>query len=370
MKIAVLASLLKAISPISTGGTEAFAHILTEGLVKEGIDVTLFATSDSETNAKLESLCSSKQTFDIHEGPIAVNMPYEILQASAVVRRSNEFDIIHNNYWHYYSLSSFTPFSACPVITTVHNNFWHKPTLKEILITTHRKGKDIVVFASHAAQKLVENHVDSEVIHHGVDTQAFSFSQTSKEYALWFSRLVPAKGIKHAMDAAHIGNFPLVVAGSPPTKPVNIEFIDTHVKPYFSDTITYAGIPTEDERRALYQNAKVFLFPTLGEEQFGLVMIEAMSCGTPVIGYNRGAVSEIIEDGVTGFIIDPDDVQRPGKGSWIIKKQGLEGLVEAVRRIGEIDRKTCRERVEKHFSRDQMISEYLSLYERVHQRTD
>ena len=105
--------------------------------------------------------------------------------------------------------------------------------------------------------------------------------------------------------------------------------------------------------------------PINWEEPFGLVMAEAMSCGTPVIAYNRGSVPELIEDGVTGFIIDPDDSPRPGKGTWAIKKQGEEGLIEGLRRIGEIKRSDCRKRVEEMFSIEKMTENYVSLYEKI-----
>lgn len=365
MKVAVVASLQKVISPISAGGTEVFSHILTEGLVKKGIDVSLFATSDSNTSATLESVCSAVMTGDKKEGPIATHELYELLQARNVIQRSEEFDVIHNNYWRYYSLSSFSSFSKCPIITTVHNNFWNYPSLRESLFKTHRKGKDVVVFLSKGAQQLAGDGVDSVVINNGINIEAFPYSSTCDESFLWFSRLVPAKGIKPAIDAARQGNFPLIVAGSPPLKPDNKAYIDEHVMPYFSDTIKYVGTPDEEKRISLYQKAKALLFPVLGEEQFPLVVLEAMSCGTPVIAYNRGAISEQIIDGVTGFIVDPDGFPRPRAGSWVVKKQGIEGLVEAMQRISEIKRSACRAHVETYFSQDRMIDQYISLYKRI-----
>jgi glycosyltransferase involved in cell wall biosynthesis len=365
MKVAILASLLRPISPESNGGTEAFAHILTEGLVQKGADVTLFATSDSKTDAKLVSVCSSTQTNGVSEGTIATNVLYEMFQSRNVIQQSKDFDVIHNNYFHFYNLTNFAAFTDRPIITTMHNHFWESPGIKEILVKTHRKGKDVVVFASRAAQKLAENLVDTEVIYHGIDISAFPFSAQTEDYVLWFSRLVPDKGIKPAMDAALAGNFPLVVAGGLPVRPEHKKFVDEQVMPFFSDTIKYAGVPDEEQRLSLYQHAKALLFPTALDEQFGLVLAEAMACGTPVIGYNRGAVSEVIKDGVTGFVIDPDDTPRPGKGSWVIKKQGVEGLIEAVNRFGEIDRSACRAHIEKNFSRKRMVEEYMKLYERV-----
>lgn len=365
MKVAVAASLLRPVAPTSSGGTEVFAHTLTEGLVKQGHDVTLFATSDSQTSAKLSSVCSSQQTTAVFEGPVAGNVIFETLQARNIIQQSKQFDVIHNNYWFFFTITNLSVFSNCPIITTIHNNFWYYPNHKEILEKTHRKGKDMVVFLSKAAQQLAGDTIDSVVINNGIDVTAFPFSAESEEYVLWFSRLVPDKGIKDAMDAAHLGGFPMVVAGSPPIQPKNKLYIDEQVMPYFTDIIKYVGTPDQSTRTSLYQSAKALLFPTQLEEQFGLVLVEAMSCGTPVIAYNRGAIPEVVADGVTGFIIDPDDTLRPGKGSWTIKRQGVSGLIEAVKRIGEIDRAACRTHVEKNFTRAQMIEKYRALYEQV-----
>lgn len=356
---------MKPISPDATGGTEVFTSLLTEKLVEAQHEVTLFATSDSQTKAHLTSVCSSHQTSGVFEGSVAGNIPFELLQAKMAIERSSDFDLIHNNYWAFYAFASFAGFTDRPVITTVHNGFWQQPNLKESLVATHKKGKDLVVFLSQQAQAKVSGLVDSVVIPNGIDTSLFPFSPTSEDYILWFSRMDPNKGIKLAIDAARSGNFQLILAGSPPNKPENITYIDEHVRPFFSDTIRYVGVPTPEQKQKLYQNAKALLLPVLIEEQFGLVLVEAMSSGTPVIVYNRGAVSEVVKDGETGFIIDPDDEPRPNKGSWIIKQQGIAGIHEAVSRIGEIDRAACRRHVENNFSLKLMVSRYISLYESV-----
>jgi glycosyltransferase involved in cell wall biosynthesis len=365
MRIAIAASLLKSITVESTGGTEAFAHILTEGLVNKGHDVTLFATSDSKTKAKLVSVTSSVQITGKYEGNMELLAPYQQMQASNIIKQSKEFDIIHNNYFRFYQVSLLAPFTDVPILTTMHNHFWHMPNLRRILTNSQRKGIDMVVFSSKASQSMVNNAFDSTVIYHGIDTTPFPFSSTSQDYVLFFSRLIPAKGIKDAIDAALMGHFPLHIAGGAAVLPDDIEFIEKNVTPYYSKKIVYIGSPDEAERAKLYQNARVLLFPTQLEEQFGFVAVEAMACGTPVIAYNRGAVSEVIEDGVTGFIIDPDDVPRPGKGSWIIKKQGIAGIIEAVQRINEIDRVACRARVEKYFTQERMVGNYIALYKRM-----
>jgi glycosyltransferase involved in cell wall biosynthesis len=365
MRVAVAASLLKSISPESTGGTEAFAHILTEGLVAKNLDVTLFATSDSQTKATLSSVASSLQTTGIYEGNIETRIPYQLLQIRDILSKSEKFDIIHNNYFHFFLLTTFSSFTQTPVITTMHNHYWQYPNLKHILSTTLQRDKDVVVFASKAAQKPADGLFPSEVIYHGIDIAPFPFSEKADDYVCFFSRVVPTKGIKDAIDAARNGNFKLKIAGGQAVSPEDKAFVAEHVTPYFSDSIQSIGSPNEAERLKLYQNAKALLFPTHIDEQFGLVAAEAMACGTPVIAYNRGAVAEVVKDGVTGFIIDPEDGLGTTKGSWVIKKRGVEGLIEAYKRIEEIDRAACRAHVEKHFTSERMIVEYIALYKRV-----
>lgn len=365
MRIAIAASLLKAITPQSTGGTEAFAHILTEGLVNKDVAVTLFATSDSKTKASLVSVASSEQITGKYEGNMELLAPYQEMQARNIILSQQNFDLIHNNYFRFYQVSLLAPFTDLPIVTTMHNHFWHYPHLRKILTSTQRKGKDMVVFASKAAQKLAKNDFDSTVIYHGIDLSPYPFTSESDDFALFFSRLIPAKGIKDAMDAARLGNFNLKVAGGKAVLPDDVSFIEEHVNPYFSKSIAYIGTPADSERSWLYSHAKVLLFPTHLEEQFGFVAVEAMACGTPVVMYNHGAASEVVKDGVTGFIIDPDEEDRVGKGSWIIKQTGVAGLIEAYSRIGEIDRAKCRSHVQQYFTQERMIEEYIALYQQI-----
>jgi glycosyltransferase involved in cell wall biosynthesis len=365
MRIAVAASLLKPISAESTGGTEAFAHILSEGLLAKGEDVTLFATSDSKTNAKLESIIGSENTTGVYEGSVEIRLAYQTLQIADILKKSSEFDIIHNNYFHFFQLTSMSGFSQCPIVTSMHNHYWQFPNLKSILSKTVRKDKDVVVFASKAAQRYAGDLFNNEIIYHGIDVNAFEYSPESQDYFLYLGRIVESKGIGDAVKAAKQGGFNLKISGGSAVIPKEIEFVKENIEPLFSEKIQNLGVTTESERNELYRGAKALIFPTHIEEQFGLVAAEAMASGTPVIAYNLGALSEVVEDGVSGFIIDPDDSERPGKGSWIIKKQGVEGILEAVGRINEINREACRKRVEEHFTVEKMVDNYIDLYNRL-----
>ena len=144
------------------------------------------------------------------------------------------------------------------------------------------------------------------------------------------------------------------------------DFYNTKVAPYIDGkNIVSRGFFEGNKKSDFIRKGKAFLFPLRWDEPFGLTMIEAMACGTPVIAYNHGSVSEIVRDGLTGFIVDPDDEDRPGKGTWVIKKQGIEGLIEAVRRIGEIDRKACRKHIEDNFTVEKMVDGYEKVYHKI-----
>jgi glycosyltransferase involved in cell wall biosynthesis len=202
------------------------------------------------------------------------------------------------------------------------------------------------------------------VVYNGIDISAYDFNRESGEYLLFVGRYMPEKGVKDAIDAALATNTQTILAGSKEYRalPYFKEYIEPAEK---SGVIRDIGFVTGKKKSGLFGSAKALLFPIHWEEPFGMVMTEAMACGTPVIAYNRGSVSEIVHDGVTGFIIDEDDAERPNKGNWVIKKQGVEGLVEAIQRIGEIDRAKCRERVEEAFTVAHMVSGYEAVYKKI-----
>jgi len=179
-------------------------------------------------------------------------------------------------------------------------------------------------------------------------------------------RLVPQKGVEDAIKTCIITNERLSIGSQFPGPYEVSPYYRTSVVPFLDDPkIEKIGMVTTRRRAELLGRAKGLLFPIKWEEPFGLVMIEAMACGTPVIAYNRGSVSEIVKDGVTGFIIDSDNENRPGRGNWVIKKQGIEGLVEAIKRIGEIDRAACKKHVEKHFTVEKMVTSYEEVYQKI-----
>lgn len=368
MKIGIAGILNKPIVKNSAGGTETFTFGLVEELVKRQHDVTLFATSDSVTNARLESVCSSTQSQGPKEAGVAPLISYHLLQSREIVLKSQEFDIVHNNYFDSYLFTAFSNWLSCPLITTVHNNFWQFPSLRSVLEKTHRKGKDGLVFVSHKAKELAGEPSDAYVIHNGIDFDSYEFNKNGGDALLWLSRIVENKGAREAVEVARGTHMPLVLSGYEPISKEHKIYYDTYIKPYLSSAITSVGGANSLEKKMkLYGNAKAFLFPILWEEPFGLVMLEAMSCGTPVIAYAQGAIPEVIVDGKTGFIVNRSNEDI--RGDWIIKKTGIEGLSEAVERIYLMNnadyltmRWEARQHVENNFGLTRIVDEYEKLY--------
>lgn len=355
MRIAILGTVHKPISKDSTGGTEVFAYHLVEELVQLEQEVTLFATSDSQTSAKLVSVCSSKETSEVaaHQ---SLFLPYQLLLARKAVVIADQFDIFHNNFFETFLFTAFLPFVNKPVVHTNHHDFFHDQRWKKFFSQSSENENDFYVFVSENQRRAADNISRAMVIHNGINHHAFPFNDQPGDYFLWFGRIAKKKGVKDAVLAARKAGVKLIVGGVI-DKPIHQRFFDEEVKPLVSDNIKTIIRPiAHDEKVRLYQGAKALLVPISWEEPFGLTMIEAMSCGTPVIGYHRAAVPEIVEDGKTGFVVEP----------------GVEGLVEAIREIEKLEvdklkemRKNCRKRVEEKFTRRKMAIKYLNLYKKL-----
>jgi len=367
MKIAVAGILNKPIVPNASGGTESFVYQLVEGLVAKKHEVTLFATSDSQTSAKLVSVCSSLDTVGMNEGGIETRIPYHLMQSAEIIKRSDEFDVIHNNYFDSFFLTPFNCWSSAPIISTVHNDFWQFPHLHTIMSSLHRKGYDANVFVSLRARELAGVSEDASVIHNGVSPSEYPLFTAKDDNLLWLSRIVENKGPREAVEAATVTKRPLRLIGFMPKLPKHLAYYDAFIKPFLSEKITVEETLTLAEKVVAYQRAKAFLFPIQWEEPFGLVMIEAMSCGTPVIAFARGAVPEIVEDGVSGFIVNAsaDDI----RGKWVTSATGQAGMHEAIERLYSLPPEqykamclAARLRVEQNFTIDRLVSQYEQLY--------
>lgn len=371
LKIALLAALKRPINPQTTVSRNRIILELAVGLVKKGHHVSLFGTADSHIPGVeiIEVVPKGLVELPPTENPFYTDTAYITHAIMKLLNEQERFDIIHNHmYPEFLPLIGSNLFEK-PLVTTVHSQV--TPELKMALSDTY--GSSVLVSISESARKALD--LNSRLVYNGIDTDFFIPSSTSeKAYLLFVGRMSKAKkdgkfmdpkGVSSAIEVAQNSGENLKIVGNIEDK----KFFDELVAPHLSEKIELVGEVsseqnlTREQILALHQNAKAFLFPINWEEPFGLVMAEAMACGTPVIAYNRGSVSEILRDGLTGFIVDPPDQQ--GEGKWIIKQKGMDGLIEAVKRIGEIDRAACRKHVEDNFSDQKMVEGYEKIYQEI-----
>ncbi len=258
----------------------------------------------------------------------------------------------------------YTQYIRQPKIHTFHDPLF--PSYGHIFSSVQTVASNNFVTISNAQRRGLPDLSYIATVYNGIAIDDYPHQETSvTQHLLFLGRIMPQKGPHNAVLVAKQMSMPLVLAGKYVASAK--EFLDTAVIPFVDgEMIRHVGVVEMKEKIALIQHACCLLFPIEWEEPFGLVLIEAMVCGTPVVAYNRGSVPEIVKDGVTGFIVDPDESgDWANKGSWVIKKTGIEGLVEAVKRIGEIDRKACRKHVEQHFTVEKMVDGYEQVYKKI-----
>lgn len=340
-------------------GIKAVARDLTLGLIAAGHEVTVFAPDKSSFDGvKIEfsgpSLADQGSSLMDSRSP-ELQKKY----AESIASKLSGFDIVHSHIEHV--LLPFIEQIKSPVVSTIHGAGFQDRE-KEVFIK-YPDGT-FIALSERARDSLPYIHF-SAVVYNGVDIAACPYigKPVESPYVAWMGRYARNKGALDAIKAAKASGKIITLVG----------FEEKGQEAYFQKVKALedgASVRLLDAmighvKYAFLGNAQAFLFPIHWEEPFGLVMAEAMACGTPVIGYNRGSVSEVVADGVTGFVVDADDADRPRKGSWKIKKQGVEGLVEAMSRIGELDRAACRKRVEDHFTIEKMVRGYEGVYQKV-----
>jgi glycosyltransferase involved in cell wall biosynthesis len=333
MHIAMLSSIAWRTPPRHYGPWENVASLLTEGLVARGHDVTLFATADSQTDGTLHAVCPR----GYEEDRTLIPKVWECLHISELFEHTQDFDIIHNHF-DFLPLT-YTGLTTKPVVTTIHG--FSSPGI--LPVYKKYNGKVFYVSISDADRSPDLDYI--KTIHHGIDIKQFDFQSQLDDTLLFFGRIHNDKGARQAIEIAAACNKKLILAGIVQDQVYYDQYVAPHIA---NDKVIYAGSVGPVERNRLLGKACALLHPIQFDEPFGLSVIESMACGTPVIAFDRGRMPELIENGKTGFLVN-----------------NVDEASESVARIKEIDRATCRRHVERHFTGDRMINEYVQVYEMI-----
>jgi glycosyltransferase involved in cell wall biosynthesis len=319
--------------PRHYGPWELVTSLLTEALVMRGVDVTLFATKDSRTTGKLAGVCPASYSED----PTIDAKVWEMLHVAHVFERAGEFDLIHNQ-------ADFVPLSfsrlvETPVVTTIHG------FSSERILPAFKAYEDRVYYVAISEADRRSDLRYAATIHHGIRLEDFPFDPHGSEDLLFFGRIHPDKGAAEAIAAARGTGRRLVMAGIVQDQAYHNE----HIIPALDDgSVVYRGSLGGAARTKALGSACALLHLIRFDEPFGLSVVEALACGTPVIASNRGSMPELIDHGVTGFLVN-----------------SVDEAIDAISHIGEIDRAACRAAVSARFTVDRMVDRYLELYRSV-----
>lgn len=373
MKIAQVANIWQSIPPKGYGGTERVIYDLCQGLTKIGHQVTLFASGDSRINGKLSSIFKEKLLDKNISWSHYLNPLLHFTYAYEEIKKAGDFDIIHGHYSLASDLISlsFAQLNDVPTLFTAHYPFVIDNKYDDRKRLFEYCNRVNFVSISNKQRTLPLKYIST--IYHGIDIQQKPFKDwPTDDYILWLGRIVPEKGLEDALDLATQLKKKLMVVGRVDKEnETNNQYFETKIMNQLNNPLV-TSLETVDSKKRdeLLLQSKCFLFPIKWEEPFGLVMIEAMACGTPVIAFARGSVPEIVKDGETGFIINSSN--EDSRGNFIIKKTGFEGLKEAVEKMYDMPdvqykqmRINCREHVELNFSLDKMVGEYENVYKKI-----
>lgn len=335
MKIAQVAPLIESVPPVLYGGTERIVSYLTEELVSLGHNVTLYASGDSQTSARLKPMCPrALRLDDTYQDPLS----HHIVMLQKVFQESEHYDIIHfhTDYLHF----SLARFSQVPHITTLHGRL-DIPDLKPV----YREFFEMpVISISDSQRKPLPEANWQATIYNGIPGDLLKFHPEPGKYFAFIGRISPEKGIEEAIEIAIRFGMEIRIAAK--IDPLDNSYFNEKIKPLISHPlVNFIGEIGDKEKNSFLGNAYALLFPIQWPEPFGLVMIESMACGTPVIAYRRGSVTEVIRNEVTGFIVED-----------------IEGAVNAAHRIGMINRSSCRKVFDECFSASRMTQGYVNAY--------
>jgi glycosyltransferase involved in cell wall biosynthesis len=335
MRIAQVAPLYESVPPKLYGGTERVVSWLTEELVSQGHEVTLFASGDSLTTARLIPVCPEALRLN---SQCIDQLAHHIYLLERVLREKDEFDLIHFHidYLHFPLSRSH----AVPQVTTLHGRL-DIPDL----IPLYREFSEMPVISISDSQRCPLSWANWQgTVHHGLPEDSFEPSFAPGQYLAFLGRVSPEKGLEEAIEIAKRSGIPLKIAAK--IDRADRDFFENRIQPMLDNSlIEFVGEIREPEKNAFLGRARALLFPINWQEPFGIVIIEALACGVPVIAYPRGSVPEIIEDGISGRLV-----------------HDVDSAADAVARISEIDRHLCRRRFEERFTAKRMAQDYLTIY--------
>ncbi len=339
MRIAQVAPLTESVPPKMYGGTERVVSWLTEELVKLGHEVTLFASGDSETTAELVASCEMALRLD---KTCKDRFAKQVLQIAEVTKRGRQFDVIHSHLDYF--LFPYLRLTNVRSVHTMHGRL-DIPDLKPV----YEEFTDMPLVSISDRQRLpIPNANWVGTIYHGLPEDMYSFTAKPSDYMLFLGRITPEKRPDRAIKIAEAAGVRLVIAAK--VDPVDVEYYETEIKPMIeaSKYCEYIGEVSDNQKNELIGNARCLLFPIGWPEPFGLVMIESLACGTPVVAYKCGSVPEVIDHGLTGFHV-----------------HNMEEAVEAVGKIDTLSRHTCRQIFNERFTSRRMAEDYVRLYQLV-----
>lgn len=335
MKIAQIAPLYEAVPPKLYGGTERIVHYLTEQLIDMGHDVTLFASADSFTNARL--IASSWSGLRLDDSCTDLLAPH-ICQLQDVIDRANQFDIIHfhTDYLHF----PFTQKLRVPCVTTLHGRL----DIRELQAIYDRFPEQRVISISNSQRKPLPQANWVGTVFHGLPADLFSMGTGEGGYLAFLGRISPEKGLDRAIEIAIASSMKLHIAAK--IDKADQQYYTNHIKPLLQHPLVeFLGEIDEVQKNKFLGGAKALLFPINWSEPFGLVMIEAMACGTPVVAFNQGSVAEVITNNKSGFIVET-----------------VDEAVSAVANLDNISRCEVRRAFERQFTSATMATGYLEIY--------
>lgn len=357
MRIAQVAPLWETVPPKSYGGTELVIYLLVEALIQQGHEVTLFAAEGSQTHAKLQacSPCPIRElpsrlnkvnnASSLYPGGL-ISIFYEMQLWQNVFNLADQFDIIHNHLG--FLIFPFAHYIDTPIVTTLHGEIktdsvyhWAEKNFLE-------SYTDMPLVSISQAQRESAPHLNYQAtVYHGLNVDAYqpSFSGADKDYLVFLGRFCEDKGPHHAIRIAKETGWKLILAGKVDSLEEQV-FFEQEIRPHLDQQICYIGEVNHPQKVNLLRNARATLCPIQWREPFGLVLIESLACGTPVLALNHGSVPELLVDGKTGFI-----------------RNTVEDLIQKVSCLDQIDRHMCRQHVVTHFSVQKMTQSYEDVYQ-------